>query len=301
MSQMAKNTHFARQQPPRLKRLPVFYSEKMIGSVASFSPSAGKPRAVLASWQKLDIPLELHDVEPVTNALLVMAHATEYVEGIFAGSIANGFRSKDPALAETCRYTVGAMLAAAREAVRNRQVAIAPVSGFHHASHNAAFGYCTFNGLLVTALALKELGLISTIGILDCDVHYGDGSQDIINRLGLKHWIQHVSMGQHWTTLPEHAEQFLADLPQIMTSFAGCNLLLYQAGADPHINDPLGGFLSSEQMLRRDRIVFEYCRRFALPVAWNLAGGYQRDEAGSIRPVLELHDQTLCECANCFL
>jgi hypothetical protein len=33
-----------------------------------------------------------------------------------------------------------------------------------------------------------------------------------------------------------------------------------------------------------------------LPVAWNLAGGYQRDENGEILPVLQIHDNTMKAC-----
>jgi len=47
------------------------------------------------------------------------------------------------------------MLAAAREALRNGQVAVAPTCGFHHAQYAKADAFCTFNGLMVTALALK--------------------------------------------------------------------------------------------------------------------------------------------------
>ena len=36
----------------------------------------------------------------------------------------------------------------------------------------------------------------------------------------------------------------------------------------------------------------------ALGVAWNLAGGYQRDNHGSIQPVLAIHDNTLRAFAN---
>jgi hypothetical protein len=37
-----------------------------------------------------------------------------------------------------------------------------------------------------------------------------------------------------------------------------------------------------------------------IPVAWNLAGGYQRDAAGTIRPVLTIHDNTLHAFAECW-
>lgn len=169
-----------------LSAFPVFYSDKMIDQVASFSPSAAKPKAVLESWLALGIPLDVRDVEPVTNEQLALAHDPAYIEGIFAGTVKNGFKTTDPQLAETCRYTVGAMLAAAHEVLRNKAVAITPVSGFHHATYDEAFGFCTFNGLIVTARVLKAAGLVKRIGILDCDVHYGDGTHALIPHFGLQ-------------------------------------------------------------------------------------------------------------------
>ncbi|MBM5570601.1 MULTISPECIES: hypothetical protein [Deefgea] len=286
---------------PKLTALPVFYSERMIGQVASFSPSAAKPKAVLESWLALGVPLAVSDVEPVTNEQLALAHDPAYIEGIFAGTVINGFKTKDPQLAETCRYTVGAMLAAAKEALLNKQVAVAPVSGFHHAGYEDAFGYCTFNGLVITARALYEAGQVQRIAILDLDVHYGDGTAAIMDRLNLGDWIYHYSLGGRWAAQPENAEAFLDSLPMVLAGMSNCDLVLYQAGADPHIYDPFGGFLTTEQLLRRDEIVFEHCKKFGIPVAWNLAGGYQRDDDGGIRPVLELHDNTLVACGFTYL
>jgi acetoin utilization deacetylase AcuC-like enzyme len=83
-------------------------------------------------------------------------------------------------------------------------------------------------------------------------------------------------------------------------------MLLYQAGADPHVDDRVGcRFLTTEELLRRDVAVFEACARLGLPVAWNLAGGYQEDRAlpwpSSIQKVLDIHDNTLRACAAAFL
>jgi acetoin utilization deacetylase AcuC-like enzyme len=72
--------------------------------------------------------------------------------------------------------------------------------------------------------------------------------------------------------------------------------VLYQAGADIHVNDPLGGLLTTDQMRQRDRSVFANCARLRLPLVWNLAGGYRRDDKGGIEPVLALHRNTLTEC-----
>jgi len=77
-----------------------------------------------------------------------------------------------------------------------------------------------------------------------------------------------------------------------MEQFSDCEVILYQAGADPHINDPLGGWLTTEQLAERDRLVFETAKAMNLPIAWNLAGGYQKD----IRKVLDIHDNTMRAC-----
>ncbi len=79
------------------------------------------------------------------------------------------------------------------------------------------------------------------------------------------------------------------------------DLVLYQAGADAHRNDPLGGLLSNRELLERDQFVFSQLRKAEIPVAWNLAGGYQRDEFGSIEKVLKIHRQTMMAARDAWL
>jgi acetoin utilization deacetylase AcuC-like enzyme len=284
-----------------MKSLPIFYSQQMVSKVMSFSPSAYKPAAVIDSWQRLEIPLTLNTVIPVSKALIKIAHSSEYVDGVFAGIIKNGFRNNDVAVAESCRYTIAGMLAAAENALQTKLVAIAPVAGFHHAAYEEAFGFCTFNGLMITAIHLKQRGLVDTLGILDLDVHEGDGTKEIIEKLALQDWIVHHSLGYAVEPIPENAESYLDRLPQVITDMQHCDVILFQASADPHIDDPLGGFLTTDQLKTRDRIVFETCSRLKIPLAWNIAGGYQRDEHNSILPVLKLHDTTLIECARVYI
>jgi len=193
-------------------------------------------------------------------------------------------------------YTTGAMMAAAEEVVLNGGIACAPVSGFHHAQYDSAAGFCTFNGLIVAVRHLQTNGYAKRIGILDLDQHYGDGTDQIIERLNLQH-VHHVSAGKEDRTARD-AEAFLSQLAGLVRSFERCQVLLYQAGADPHVNDPLGGWMTTEQLARRDQIVFETAAQIGLPVAWNLAGGYQRDAGGGIGPVLEIHRNTMKACVG---
>jgi acetoin utilization deacetylase AcuC-like enzyme len=148
---------------------------------------------------------------------------------------------------------------------------------------------------MVTAAVLHAEGA-RRIGILDCDHHYGDGTDQIIEHLNAGAWVHHFTAGATYEK-PEHATRFFAALPSVLDGFADCDVVLYQAGADPHIDDPLGGWLTTAQLEQRDAIVFERLNALEVPVAWNLAGGYQRDASGGIRPVLDIHDHTLQQCA----
>lgn len=134
--------------------------------------------------------------------------------------------------------------------------------------------------------------VVAKVGILDCDQHYGDGTDDIIDHLAVQDRVEHVSVGRR----RNNADQFLSGLDKLVRSFAGCDILLYQAGADPHVDDPLGGWLTTDELRQRDRIVFKAAKAMGLPCCFNLAGGYQRGADGGIRPVLEIHDNTMREC-----
>jgi acetoin utilization deacetylase AcuC-like enzyme len=279
---------------PRLPSIPVFFRTEMVADGASFSPSAGKPAQAVADWKSCDLPVDVRSFDPVDEATLALAHDPTYVRGVLSCEIVNGFGNRRRDVAASLPYTSGAMLAAAREAIANGRVACAPVSGFHHACHGHAEGYCTFNGLMVTAFALRRAGLAERVGILDLDHHWGNGTEDIIGQHDAR-WVQHHSSGK-LNPGAEDAKPYLGRLATLVSTFLDCDVLLYQAGADAHVDDDLGGWMTSEQLARRDRIVFESAAKIGVPVAWNLAGGYQRDEHGGIEPVLAIHRATMQAC-----
>ena len=279
-----------------MQALPVFYSPHMVAASGSYSPSAEKPAQVVASWQRLGVPLEFHLPHCVTAEQLSLAHDAAFVADVLACRRDNGFGNRSSALAATLALTSGAMLSAARHALATGSVAVAPCSGFHHAGWARARGFCTFNGLMVTAAVLHAEG-VRRIGILDCDHHYGDGTEAIIEHLGARGWVHHITVGESFHS-PAQASQLPRELERWLASLASCELVLYQAGADPHVDDPLGGWLTTEQLRERDAQVFAGLAALRVPVAWNLAGGYQRDADGGIPKVLEIHDNTLLECAR---
>jgi len=288
----------------KLFKIPVFYTPKMVADSGCESPSAKKPKEVVASWQN-KFPITILEPRPVTLSDYARVHAVDWAEDILRCKKPNGFGNKSPEVAAALPYTSGAMLQAARLAISTGAAAAAPCSGFHHAGYASAEGFCTFNGLMVAAFALKADG-IPRVGILDLDMHYGNGTVNIKNRFGAD-WITHFTAGLNWTR-PDQAEAFLDEgLPEVLAHMIldKVDVVLYQAGADPHIDDPYGGWLTTEQLRRRDAIVFDALSAAEIPaaeipVAWNLAGGYQREKDGSIPKVLEVHDNTMRECARVY-
>lgn len=269
----------------------IFYRpEQTAVDAQTFSPSPGKPALVVERWRRLP-GMELATFEPVTREDLALAHARGYVDGVLDLCYSNGFGSKDAGIASTLPYTSGSFYAAARHALVERENCVSPTSGFHHAGYDYGSGFCTFNGLMVAAQKLRKEFSRVKVGILDLDCHYGNGTEDIIDTLQLS-YVQHYTFGG-MPINKTNAQPWLNKLPAtIVETFGLCDVVLYQAGADPHVNDPLGGVLTTAQLFERDRVVFQTLKDAGIPAAWNLAGGYQKP----IGKVLDLHDNTLAAC-----
>ena len=265
----------------------VVYDEAMVAPAQGYSPGAQKPHAVMAAWHKAWPDLLVRPPLAATLDELCRAHEARYVKDVLAGRITNGFGTVSQTVNSSLPYTSGAMLTAARWALREGGAVAAPVSGFHHAGWDSGEGFCTFNGLMVAALTLQAEQSGLRIGILDYDYHYGNGTDDILDSLGCRD-IVHITAGAYWKR-PEQAHDFLDNIAHDLSKIAGCDLVLYQAGADPHIDDPLGGYLTTTQLSTRDWKVFDGLRRHAIPVAWDLAGGYQQP----LSKVIEIHVNSL--------
>jgi acetoin utilization deacetylase AcuC-like enzyme len=199
--------------------------------------------------------------------------------------------------------TNGGCVAAARRALREGAGA-ALASGFHHACADHGEGFCTFNGLVVTADTLAASGEASRVAVLDMDLHYGNGTaqlaatrphlfalsiygSDYRNNVAFPDTTvrRHEDGENHRSfALPEKCDRatMLRTMDEALPLIAEWrpDLLLYQAGADPYFEDPYSPLLLDAADLRaRDLRVFQFARRHGIPVAWVLAGGYTREIA----------------------
>ena len=319
-----------------MEKIKVFFTNNMLKENKSFSPSSYKPKLVLKDWMSsYSNQLEVSTFNKLSVEDLYLAHDKKYVDGVLNGKIKNGFGFKDKEFSKTFYYTVGSLYSACEYALKNK-IAISPTSGFHHAKYKKAGGFCTFNGLAISAILLKKNLNVNKVGILDFDMHYGNGTEDIINKLNLN-YIEHYTAGKHYdlhypsisfikpfikffynklfkpkkngsTPLPKLRQkilkgkntEFLNNVPEILEKFKSCDILIYQAGADQHINDPYGGLLNNDELVERDKLVFEFCKNNDIPIVWNLAGGYQKDNDGTIEPILSIHRNTMATCLQVF-
>lgn len=279
----------------------VFYRPEMaLDRPVMGSFSAQKPKVAVEDWLRRGL-IQAEDIlsfEPVGREDFALAHDEQMVQGILDLRIPNGYGTVDADLAASLPYTTGSLLAAARYALEHKQIVCSPSSGFHHAHYDDAGGYCTFNGLVITSIKLQMEGLVERVGILDLDMHYGDGTQDLIRVHGLD-WVLHRTQGNDFYQrehLGRHGERYFDWLYDSLAALQGVDLLICQLSADPHITDPLGGLLTTDALLKRDRMVFEAVRNRA--VVWTPAGGYQTDPWGSMEPVLRLHRNTVQACLD---
>ena len=230
------------------------------------------------------------DFEPYVAADFEEAHSREYVRGVLAGIIPNGFNTIDPELTNSLLFSNAGHWAAARHVLQHGGVACSATQGFHHAHFEDGYGYCTFNGLMITAMKSLRNGAKNVL-IIDGDGHYGDGTEDVLDHLMIRGRVTHVTrpdMGRpiqsEWNA--EMWQSFAKGL--IRNSKAG--IILYQAGADAWDQDPYGvGYLSVEGLAARDRGIFTAAREAGVPLVWNLAGGYARN----MQDTIDIHLQTL--------
>lgn len=135
----------------------------------------------------LDLVLQHHDAPLATRKQLCQVHDSEYVEQIFNSSPSQGYAVLDPDTSMNqntllaARRAAGAMVLGVDLVMTEKSNAafcnVRPPG--HHAEHNRAMGFCIFNNIAVGAAHALQLYNLKRIAIVDFDVHYGNGTEDI--------------------------------------------------------------------------------------------------------------------------
>lgn len=265
-------------------------------------------------WDKLDrtqAPL-------ATQRQLCLAHDQSYVDTVFSVAPSAGHVYLDP---DTCMSpgSLNAALYAAGSVVKgvdlvmsgkaNRSFSCVRPCG-HHAEMKRAMGFCMFNNVAVGACHARERYGLNRIGIVDFDVHHGNGTEDIFRDDAS---VLFCSTFQHpfypgsgaetdsdhivnvplpaGTQGPRFRQAFEERIIPALQDFAP-ELLLISAGFDAHESDPLAQLCLHEDDYRW---VTEKLKQLADSHAQGrlvsvLEGGYSLSALG---PCVEAHLQAL--------
>ncbi len=161
--------------------------------------------------------------------------------------------------------------------------------GTHHAFPSYGSGFCIFNDLAIASRVLQKEGLINKVLIVDLDVHQGDGTAFIFeNDDSVFTFSMHCEVNFPGTKqrsdldvpLPRGMEddeylQLLGKYLPDLLSEVKPDLVLYDAGVDPHKGDKLGKLaLTDTGIFRREMQVLSTCVAGGYPIACVIGGGY---------------------------
>ena len=288
---------------------PGYVAPQAAGSGFAFDKYA----RVMMAIDEAGVAYEVHTPVEMPRAWIEAVHDPAYVDEVLACAVpaAKQRRIGFPITAANVRrsqLSPGGTWLAARLALVHGYAANA-AGGSHHALHDTGAGYCVFNDLAIAANRLLAEGTVRRIAIVDLDVHQGDGTaallagRDDVATFSIhaeKNFPVRKARSTIDVALPDatgdaaYLAALSAHLPPLLDRFAP-DLVLYQAGVDPHVEDRLGRLaLSDDGLAARDRHVVRQCRDRGIAVASTLGGGYGQDGWA----VARRHAASILACAR---
>ncbi|MDA9153172.1 histone deacetylase family protein [Candidatus Pelagibacter sp.] len=261
--------------------------------------------AVIDNFKKIDNK-ELIWKKPTKfdQSFLINTHSSEYIDLVSKSFPENGLSFLDgdtvvsPGSKDATKDAVGSIITAIdgvqQKEFKNAFCAVRPPG--HHAEKNKAMGFCIYNNVAVGANYLIEKYQYNKVAIIDFDVHHGNGTQDIFydnekvlyisthqypyypgsgseKETGKFNNILNIPL-EAGTTADEYLnayENVLKKLKEFKPKF-----LLFSAGFDAHIDDPLAQLrLSSEDFYHLTKRTLEISKSLCNGnVVSILEGGY---------------------------
>lgn len=250
------------------------YSMYNLGDSHPFSPQRTEMLIdLLKEWGVYKEPIEPDAISPDKLRAIHDEKFIDVVEKVSAGLEVEGVEkfgigtSDNPifqGMAEGARYQVGGTVLGARLLIEGKADKVLQLGGgFHHAHHNLASGFCTYNDLSMAISEMVNHGW--HVAYLDIDVHHGDGVQEIFYSDGNvmtisvhesgeylfpgKGWIHELGRGMGRSlklNIPlepfSEGDSYFEVLDKVIKpalAWFKPDALIVQAGADAHYSDPL--------------------------------------------------------------
>ena len=261
--------------------------------------------AVIENFKKLDNKsLVWKKPSNFEQSILIKTHTKDYIKQVNLFFPQSGLKFLDgdtvvsPGSKDATKDAVGSIISAIdgveKKEFKNAFCCVRPPG--HHAEKEKAMGFCIFNNVAVGANYLIEKYKYKKIAIIDFDVHHGNGTQDIFYNdknvlyISTHQYPYYPGSGSEkengkynnvlnipleaGTTGNEYLnayEKVLDKLKEFKPEF-----LLFSAGFDAHIDDPLAQLrLSSEDFYKITKRTLEVSKPFCNGnIVSILEGGY---------------------------
>jgi acetoin utilization deacetylase AcuC-like enzyme len=237
----------------------VVFHERFYEEYASDPAAAeGRMEAIVSALRD---PFEFLVPPPASEKDIALVHTPDQIERI-----------------KRSRHTFEVALLAAGGAILTSQVAWKGEPAFglirppgHHASPDSCWGFCFFNNVAVAVKKLMKEGKVKKALILDFDLHFGDGTENIF--LGTPEVVYFHPPG-------EYGQKYVDSIERRFAELSGYDILAVSAGFDRHAED-WGGFLETEDYHRIGVLVKKYSERVCQGRRFGvLEGGYNHDVLG---------------------
>jgi acetoin utilization deacetylase AcuC-like enzyme len=147
----------------------------------------------------------------------------------------------------------------------------------HHASADSCWGFCYFNNMAIALDKLKRQNRIKTASVLDFDLHFGDGTVNILGGRGY---------ADLYNPSASNRRDYVGSVEKWLFSRT-VDIIGVSAGFDNHVND-WGGLLSTQDYQDMGRMVREASRKNNGGCFAVLEGGYNHGVLGkNVRAFIE--------------
>ncbi len=236
-----------------MAKVPVVYSEDFITDYPTVDcESPDRAYAIRSAIREI---ADFTEPGPCTEEDLLRCHTGELIRSV----------ERDREIFRVAAKAAGGAIKAAEIAIEKPSFALIRPPG-HHAGRNFNGGFCFFNNMAVALYSLLSRGTIGSALIVDIDLHYGNGTEDIVkgdNRISFRN------------IAASKREEFFAALEAALENARDYDIVGCSAGFDTYVRD-WGGLLFTEDYRKIAEMIASSSRRFFTL----LEGGYYIEDLG---------------------
>jgi len=220
-----------------------------------YDPAAA-PGRIEAIVEAIDGRVAFVDALPASREDIAACHTDSHIEQV-----------KRQGVYDIAALAAGGAIQAAEIGLSEPSFALIRPPG-HHASANSAWGFCYFSNMAIAISKLKREGKIGKAFILDFDLHFGDGT---VNILGHSNYVNILN--------PSTSDRsaYLKEVARVLPDDA--DIIGISAGFDNHRED-WGGVLATDDYREMGRMVREASEQSGGGCFAILEGGYNHRVIG---------------------